>query len=383
MAVLMIFVFLLTTLLSACGKSAESQQGNPASDKEAPKSVASPDKKDPVTINFWMGSEGKIVDEYFANAIKKFEEQNPHIKVELTLLPSFASNVELKLNSAKLSGTLPDVFSAYLVFMGTWGARGEFESLNDYMSNWDGKDNIYESILKMGQYKGEQYGLAFFPQPYMLVYRKDFFQEAGLDPESPPKNWQELASYAEQLTQRDAGGNVTRAGLDIPYTNASVFLEPFMWQNGANLVDLDNDVPLFTDSKAVETLSFLVDTANKKVNIPYNYEKKEEIPFVKDRAAMSILSNSTILNLLATKPELKDKLGYAPVLQQEQKAAFSSNRVLTIFKTSKHKEEAWEFIKFMMSDEQAWERYKVANIPVVNKSLESRYVMNRSEEAHV
>jgi ABC-type glycerol-3-phosphate transport system substrate-binding protein len=222
--------------------------------------------------------------------------------------------------------------------------------------------------------KNATVGLAFFPAPEILTYRKDYFKEAGLDPEKPPTTWEELEQDAEKLTKRDASGNVTRAGLDIPGLNASVFFEPFMRQNGSKIIDEDKDVPSFTDPKAIEAFDFLVGMAKKKVNIPYNYQKKEEVPFMSGNAAMSYLQTTMISSLYANKPELKDQLGFAPVLKRENKVAFSGNRLFTIGAKSKHPDAAWEFIKFMMSKDEVWKRYTELKIPVVRKSLEKQFM---------
>ncbi|MFW6060660.1 MAG: extracellular solute-binding protein, partial [Phycisphaeraceae bacterium] len=40
---------------------------------------------------------------------------------------------------------------------------------------------------------------------HTLQYRKDHFQEVGLDPERPPRNWEELREYAKKLTDKERG----------------------------------------------------------------------------------------------------------------------------------------------------------------------------------
>lgn len=46
--------------------------------------------------------------------------------------------------------------------------------------------------------------LTTYSQPFnsstpVLYYNKDAFKKAGLDPEQPPKTWQDLADYAAKL----------------------------------------------------------------------------------------------------------------------------------------------------------------------------------------
>jgi ABC-type glycerol-3-phosphate transport system substrate-binding protein len=357
----------LGSVLAGCS----SGSGGNAAKSDTPKSNAS--SKEPVTISFWFPGADQTNDNYFINAAKEFEKLNPNIKVETTVLPANSADVDTKLNAAKLSGNYPDVFSAYLIYMGTRGSKNEFAPLDDYINKWEGKTDMFESALGMGKLKDETIGLGFYAAPEILVYRKDFFQEAGLDPQKPPTNWDELAQYAEKLTKRDASGNVTRAGFDIPLTNASVFFEPFMRQNGAVIVDEQKEVPVFSDPKSVEAFKFLADLAAKKVSIPYDYQKKDQIPFVNGKSAMSYLQPTQILSLQKNNPDLKDKLGFAPVLKKEKQVDFSGYRLFTIGSTSKHKDEAWEFIQFMMSKDEMWRRYQELKIPVVRKSLEEQF----------
>jgi ABC-type glycerol-3-phosphate transport system substrate-binding protein len=364
--VLTIIIALAGGLLSACSTSAQQQavanaSGNGSSSSE------------PVTLSFWFPGEGSTNEEYFTNAAKEFESEHPNIKIQTTILPPGAGDIDTKLNAAKLSGTYPDVFSAYLVFMGTRGALDEFAPLDERIDGWEDKDDISESALTMGRYKGKTIGLGYFAAPEILTYRKDYFQEAGLDPEKPPTNWEELASYAERLTVKDASGKVVRAGLDVPLNNASSFFEAFMRQNGSPIIDEEKEVPVFADQPSVEAFQYLADLFNK-VAIPYKYDNKDTVPFVNGNAAMSFLTNSTISNLIKNKPELEDQLGYAPVLEHKEKIAFTGYRLFTIGKTSKHQSEAWEFIKFMMSKEQMWKRYEALKIPVVRKSLEQQFI---------
>ena len=54
------------------------------------------------------------------------------------------------------------------------------------------------------------------------MYRKDYFKEAGLDPNSPPETWEELYDYAKKLVVMDDSGNVERGGFDVPISDPNV-----------------------------------------------------------------------------------------------------------------------------------------------------------------
>lgn len=59
---------------------------------------------------------------------------------------------------------------------------------------------------------GVQYAMPFAVSCPMLIYNKDAFKAAGLDPEVAPKNYEEVLAYAEKLTTYAADGTVERYG---------------------------------------------------------------------------------------------------------------------------------------------------------------------------
>ncbi|TCL76540.1 multiple sugar transport system substrate-binding protein [Hydrogenispora ethanolica] len=330
--------------------------------------------KAPVTISFWFPGADKVNDSYFIEAAKSFEKTHPQIRVEVTVLPATQADVDLKLNAALLGGTYPDVLSAYLANIGTRGSQGDFFALDKFIRGWSDKNDIYDSVYDIGKYRNKILGLGYYPNPEVLVYRKDFFKEAGLDPNRPPTNWEELAAYAKKLTLRDNSHNVTRAGLDIPAISSNVFMKPFFRQNGALVVNEKKGQPMLDDTKMIGALDFIIKLKNENVSIPFNYQKKETIPFLYGKSAMSFLQPTQIIKMMDSDPSLKDKIGLAPVLSGKKKSAFCGYRLFTIGNTSKHKNEAWEFIQFMMSKEQMRYRFVNLKIPVVRKSMEDDFI---------
>jgi len=279
-----------------------------------------------------------------------------------------------------LSNTYPDGCSSFIVFIGARGTRGEFADLTPFIEKWPEKDDFYSSSFELGKYKGKIYGISYFPAPEILVYRKDFFKEAGLDPEKPPRNWDELEAYALKLAKRDANNNVVRAGLDIPAINPEVFIKPFLWQNGAAVLDEEKELPTLDDPKALEAFQYVKRLIDAKISIPYDYQKKSDIPFVKGNAAMSFIMASTITNTLKANPQLREIIGFAPPLEKRKKVPFTGHRLFTIGATSKYKNEAWEFIQFMLSKEQMLLRSRLLDMPIVRKSLEQEYFKDGDAE---
>ncbi len=364
---LVLVMVLLTSTFVGCG--------NTTTTTESTGQVKSTDKDKPVTITFWFPGQDKAHDDYFTNVVKEFEAANPGIKIENTILPTANKDVDMKLTAADLSGMYPDVFMAYLLFMGTRSPRGDFLDLTKYVDNWSDKDDIDESTYDVGRYKGKLFGLAFLPSPNVFVYRKDFFEESGLDPEKPPKTWDELYECAKKLTIRDANNNVKRAGLDLPALNVETFIKPLMRQGGSIIVDEEKGIPSFSDQGSIDAFNFILKLKEANISIPFDLSKKEDIPFAKGNSAMSFLNISQIKTLMAI-PENKDKIGLGPVLENKNTVDFCGNRLFTIGAKSKYPDQSWKFIEFLMSKEQMLKRNQDMGSPIVRKSLTEEFMKN-------
>ena len=70
--------------------------------------------------------------------------------------------------------------------------------------------------MENSQTCGNTSGIPVQRSTVVLYWNKELCKEAGLDPEKPPKTWAEQLEFAQKLTKRDAAGNVTQWGIQIP-----------------------------------------------------------------------------------------------------------------------------------------------------------------------
>lgn len=330
-------------------------------------------------IVFWFPANNPKNDEYFNGLGPAFSKLHPEIEVETIVVPASSVEITQKLNAASLGGTYPDVFSAFLIFIGTRGARGEFLDISDRFAKWEGKDDLLEKTVDMGKYQGTLIGLGFFPAPILNVHRKDFFAEAGLDPNKAPATWDDYRQMAKKATVYDANGNIERAGVDLPSEDiAFVYTEPFMRQNGSMVINEATQQPAFTDAASIEALQFITDLWNEKVSFPHNWVDFPNLPFANNRSAMGYIMVPTLMNMFKGDPAIEDQIVYAPVRTKSKtvrdKWAFCGYRFFVIGADSKYPDESWEFMKFMMSDEEMWKRYTELGIQPVKKSLEPKFI---------
>jgi len=65
---------------------------------------------------------------------------------------------------------------------------------------WEDWKDIPESYKTMITVQDDVFGLPLSKITSGIIYRKDLFRQAGIDPESPPKNWDELFDFALRIS---------------------------------------------------------------------------------------------------------------------------------------------------------------------------------------
>ena len=82
---------------------------------------------------------------------------------------------------------------------------------------------FYPALMENSKARGKIWGVPFQRSTIVMYHNKDAFKEAGLDPNKPPATWDEMVAMSQKLVKKDASGNVTRWGEQIPSTGGGSF----------------------------------------------------------------------------------------------------------------------------------------------------------------
>lgn len=357
-----IFLFVLLACIAflwGCSKTNEKTKDGVSSSNE-------------IVLRFWRAGTDTETLEYWEGMVSRFNKEYPNVKVEIVSLP-WGNEIETKLNAAYASGTAPDVLQYSLVSIPQRASVGQYQALDEYMAEWEGKNDIFPSILESGQYLGKTYGLGMRPDARMFVWRKDMFEKAGLDPEVPPKTWEELYEYAKKLTIIE-NNIAVQGGYSMSIANGFQDFQIFLMQNGGDFIDPETNELLYNSPAGVEALTFLNKLVKSGCVIPADQFQSGTDVFVSGKAAMAYKNPADIQAMILADPSLKDKIGMSAPLSRVKQSTFGGMGFMFMSADSKIKDIAWKFIEFSMSPEEVKIRAKDYGIPVVLDSLTEEYI---------
>ena len=133
----------------------------------------------------------------------------------------------------------PDLQFAIPDFTTALKPTGAVQPVDDIVEELDGEHKFLPSAVQPYKYEDHTWAVPVFGMVQMLWYRKDLFEKAGLDPEAPPKTWDELRAAAQKLTGDG------KYGIGVPsskhlYTDQELY--SFMTTNrGKDLFDAERE----------------------------------------------------------------------------------------------------------------------------------------------
>lgn len=186
-------------------------------------------------LRVWMPwpNDFSIVQKLIETTVTQYEATYPGKKVEVTGIAW--DEIGPKLAAGRLSGDLPDVFAPDTE-RGTAYFNDLLLPLGDFLRDAGIPDDDWvQAGLEGWSFDGELHGIPAICGTKCYIYRKDFFEEAGLT--SFPKTWDEFRAAELALVQRDGSGSITRSAEFWGRTGDNQHLTAYGIQNGGAQFD--------------------------------------------------------------------------------------------------------------------------------------------------
>lgn len=220
-------LLILSVILTACNVSSTTDE-----------------ESDEVTITYWQYSFPAKVEE-INRLIEKFEKENPNIKVEAQDFPreDFTQKVAAALNA----GQGPDLINLYYGWLPQYVENGYLQEIPESFKTTEEIDNYYTPMVQSSKVNGKYYALPTAVRSLALFWNKELFEKAGLDPNNPPKTWEELIEYSKKITIRKENGQLEQEGFawEANGQGAHVFREILLRQWGV-------EEPISADGKTIQ-----------------------------------------------------------------------------------------------------------------------------------
>jgi multiple sugar transport system substrate-binding protein len=133
----------------------------------------------------------------FERQVDEFEKANPTITVEASDVPWDAKTFAPRL----AGGSAPTLLRVPLTEPPALIERGQVADIADVASKLDSFDDLNPRVMKFLERDGAVYGIPEKSYAFGLVYNRDLFEQAGLDPDSPPTTWDEVRKDAAQIAK--------------------------------------------------------------------------------------------------------------------------------------------------------------------------------------
>lgn len=335
---------------------------------------ASSSRDERVTLVVW-GVQLSDETKYDEARVAEFERRNPDIRVSMLSMGAGGMNPQ-KLMTAIVGNAPPDVVHQDRFTIGDWASRDTFRPLNDLIERDRDKslgvraEDYYPATWDEATYRDNVFAIPSGCDDRALFYNREAFREAGLDPDRPPRTWEELREYAKKLTSYNRDGTFRRAGFIPNFGNSWLYL--YSWQNCGEFMSEDGTTCTMDNPYTVEALEYMTSIYDSlkgaekldAYTAGFAALPPEMDPFITDRVAMKIDGDWFLQNIARYAPDMDFALAPAPVpaarLAQEGRfkgepeyITWAGGFSWAIPRGAKNVEAAWRFIKWMQSPESA------------------------------
>lgn len=244
--------------------------------------------------------------------------------------------------------SLPDVIHLDRKELPLFVHRGLFEDLTPYID----RDTAFHLDAFLPQLlPGCKVGARFYAVPHnfstlVLYYNKSHFDAEGMSYPDSTWTWDTLRRAAQRLTRTDASGKIVRYGCLM-----SLVLPTLIYQNGGQILNNDLDSCAIATPEAEGAYQFVLDLS-EKYHVSWSFLAQNlqwDDMFAGGRLSMIANGRWSAAWYMRSMPA--GTVDVAPLPRGKLRVGGAVNHMMAISAQSTKKEEAWEFLKYLVSEE--------------------------------
>ena len=331
--------------MAACGG------GSSSGGSAAPADIPAVGTDDGTEITLWTRSP---LERQAKNAVKAYNASHKN-QVKLEIIPN--DDMEGKVGGASQTDSLPDILAGDVVRIPYWASEGIFTDITKQIDGLDNKSDLQQGHIEAGTVDGKEYTLPFITDVSVMVWNKNLYKEAGLDPEKGPSSIDEFVEQAKAVAALNKDG-VAGSYLAGQSGGALVFdLFPSVWADGESVMNADGTEATLDNDSMKAVLDAYKELANTTNGLGAG--SKEETgatwtaPFANGNIGVMPYPNTSSTALFEAEKDGGFEVGVTPIpgTKEGKTSTFLGGDAMGISKDSKHVARAWNFLYWLMQSD--------------------------------
>lgn len=306
---------------------------------------------DGTEITLWTRSP---LERQAKNVVEAYNKSHKN-QVKLEIIPN--DDMEGKVGGASQTDSLPDILAGDVVRIPYWASEGIFTDTTKQIDGLDNKADLQQGHIEAGTVDGAEYTLPFITDVSVMVWNKNLYKEAGLDPEQGPKSIDQFVEQAKKVAALNKDG-VAGSYLAGQSGGALVFdLFPSVWADGESVMNKDGSEATLDNDSMKGVLDAYKELANTTNGLGAG--SKEETgatwtaPFANGKIGVMPYPNTSTTALFDAEKDGGFEVGVAPIpgTKEGKTSTFLGGDAMGISKDSKHVAQAWNFLYWLMQSD--------------------------------
>lgn len=306
---------------------------------------------DGTEITLWTRSP---LERQAKNVVEAYNKSHKN-QVKLEIIPN--DDMEGKVGGASQTDSLPDILAGDVVRIPYWASEGIFTDITKQIDGLDNKADLQQGHIEAGTVDGAEYTLPFITDVSVMVWNKNLYKEAGLDPEQGPKSIDQFVEQAKKVAALNKDG-VAGFYLAGQSGGALVFdLFPSVWADGESVMNKDGSEATLDNDSMKGVLDAYKELANTTNGLGAG--SKEETgatwtaPFANGKIGVMPYPNTSTTALFDAEKDGGFEVGVAPIpgTKEGKTSTFLGGDAMGISKDSKHVAQAWNFLYWLMQSD--------------------------------
>ena len=283
-------------------------------------------------------------------------------KIELTTIPD--NEMVTKLTTGVQAGEVPDLVSFDLIYMPDFMKAGFLVDLTNELKANPNYASVAQAYKDIATYEGKLYGAGFTPDVSILVWNKDLFKKAGLDPEKPPRTVGEIHEDAKKI--RALGSDTYGFYFSGACPGCNIFTtSPMMVAAGSKMLPANGEDDALTGDGVrlvLEQFKEMWDEGLVPKSAQTDNGANFTAMFKTGKIGIQGCGGFLISDLKHDVPDLNFGVTFLPGVKDGQVSSFVGGDVVAIPVGSKHASLAKSFIAWELTDEAQLEGLAKNNI---------------------